>query len=210
MIEPNLQTVIPEIENRTGMFNLDAATRVGDRLRPPAGQGCFDDNARRIFRRFLDDNFGGHDFYTVSNVAVNFKRRGDLLCASAAYQAYFCAEDDYDKELIWPWIKVMLLAKNFEDAWRLSGYLYAFNACINRSRRASGESLSAYSSWGSTPPLYWGDWVPGAYLRQISGRGLSSKREVEDAISAYGGSDYWNNFWLTDSEYNEFRDAFWG
>ena len=195
------------IEAKIGMCMMDALKRVGQNLAPKdprmTALGPEGDEMRLgIIRDLRAQDI---DWPTLPMAAAEFKRQGDLGMANTLYATYCLVEEPYDKSYIWPWMKVLFLAKNFEEASLLLTYLYTFNVRYNLMRLADGESLSDYAAWGSKPPVSFDDYSPSQFLRQVSDRQLASRDEVEEAIQAYGGSDYWRrNFYLSYSDYQEF------
>lgn len=151
----------------------------------------------------------GVSIQDLPRAAAQAKRDGDLGQANRLYSIYCDLEEPYSKTYIWAWIKVLLLAKRFEDARFLLYYLHEFNAYLNELRVAEGESLDDYAAWGSKPPRMSDDFNPLRYLRQVSDRPFSTREETEEAIQAYGGSDYWRtHFHLTENDYADFLRVF--
>ena len=203
----SLSSVRGIVEAKIGMCTMDALKRAGQNLAPRnprmTALGPGDDEVRLEIMRDLQRQ--GVDYQMLPMMATELKRQGDLNTANNLYATYCLVEDPYDKSYIWPWMKVLFLAKNFEEASLLLTYLYAFNVRYNLLRLADGESLSDYAAWGSKPPVSFDEYDPPQYLRQVSDRRLASRDEVEEAIQAYGGSDYWRrNFNLSYSDYQEF------
>ena len=199
------------IEAKIGMCVVGALKRENGCLAPisqdmtaftPEGEGL----RRELVAGLKASNTSVNSLPTV---AVELKRQGNLEAANIAYSTYCMLEEPYDKQYIWPWMKVLLLAKDFEGAAVLLSYLHAFNVRFNLLRVAEGESLDEYLMWGSKPPLSFDEYDAAAYLRQVSDRQFASRAEVEEAIRAYGGSAYWNlHFSLSEGEYEQFQKAF--
>lgn len=200
------------IESKIGMCLVNALRREGYSLAPsdPSMTALTPsaEQSRKLGVEVMKSS--GLSFEQLQSMAVEEKRQGNLQDASKLYGIVCYLENPYTKTYIWGWIKVMLLAKNFEQAELLLRYLYCFNVRLNLLRMADGESLSDYAAWGSIPPTDFRKYEPRGYLEQVSDRSFSSLAEAEESIRGYGGSEFWNReFFLTPSEYQEFLKCFW-
>lgn len=150
----------------------------------------------------------GLDVNALPLMAVEAKRAGDLDAANKMYTMFMYAEEPYRMDYLWPWAKIMLLAKSFRDAELILHYLYFYNVRMNLLRRADGEYVPDRDAWGITP-LSFDAYSPLSWLRQCSSRGFSTKEETEAAIKAYGGSDYWQrNFSMSYDDWRDFQRWF--
>lgn len=145
----------------------------------------------------------------VTNEATNLKRNGDLVGANQKYMEIERNGTKLTKDHIWPWCKVLMLAKNFDDLKYLIEYLYSFNACYNRLCKKEGytEVFDAYKQYGTEAPVNY-SCDAGYYLRSLCESALASKDEIEWRFAQYGGSDRWSNYKLTDSEFESFKRNF--
>ena len=130
--------------------------------------------------------------------ATELKRSGDLNGANQIYINIFRDQKKLDKEYIWPWCKIMILAKNFADLDLLLRFLYALNV---------REHITDATSRGERPTRSFGC-NTALYLRNLCDSALASKDEVSWRFAQYGGSDYWKSYQLTDAQYRKFLTYF--
>ena len=194
------------LETKCGMIMAGACVRDGYTLVPVESKyrDMALEAARGLSNAGLPTSVEG-----LQALAVDAKRAGDLETANSYYKLILAVEYPYRKIYIWGWIKVMLLAKNWDDAHFLLYYLYEFNAAVNRSRIAAGDSMADYRMWGLTPHT---EIVPrdlAGYLREVGDCPFSTKQETEEKIRACGGSEYWNTHYsLSQNDYNAFTKLF--
>ena len=139
--------------------------------------------------------------------AVMYKREGHLSEANQVYTNIMRNQRKLDQAYIWPWCKVMILAKDFSGLELLVRFLYAFNVRENIITRNAGGSFEDYEAYGSQPYF---DFACNSalYLRDLCESPLASKDEVEWRFRQYGGSEYWNAYSLNDKEYEDFLKFF--
>lgn len=85
--------------------------------------------------------------------AVELKRNARLREADWIYSNIFEQEEKLDKEYVWAWCKIMILAKRFLDLDLLLRYLHALNARENILSAAIGDDFSDYRAYGSEPVM---------------------------------------------------------
>lgn len=139
--------------------------------------------------------------------AVMYKREGHLSEANQVYINIMRNQGKLDKDYIWPWCKVMILAKDFSGLELLVRLLHAFNVRENIVVRDAGGSFESYEAYGSQPSF---DFAcnPALDLRDLCDSPLARKDEVEWRFRQYGGSEYWNAYSLNDIEYENFLKYF--
>lgn len=130
--------------------------------------------------------------------AATLKRLGDLNGANQIYINIFRSQKLLDNEYIWPWCKIMILAKNFADLDVLLRFLYAFNIRENITEAESHNGRAVYSF----------DCNTALYLRDLCDSALANKDEVSWRFTQYGGSDHWKSYCLSDEEYRDFLKYF--
>lgn len=145
----------------------------------------------------------------MQSKAVSLKREGNLAAANKIYCELFNTETKLNKELLWGWCKILILAKNFEDLSFLITYLYDFNCRYNIlcSQLGNYEVLDEYKRWGRTAPTDF-KCNPAIELRNLCSDNLATREETQTRFSQFGGSPYWNSYRLTDSEYRDFLKYF--
>lgn len=145
----------------------------------------------------------------TTSEAADLKRNGDLNGANQKYMDITRNGTKLDKNHIWPWCKVLMMAKNFDDLKYLVEYLYSYNACYNRLCEKSGynEVFAAYRQYGTEAPMGY-SCDAGYYLRTLCESALATKDEIEWRFAQFGGSDLWSNYKLTDSEFESFKRNF--
>jgi hypothetical protein len=204
-----------------------------------------DESTKRLITErinsFRTARYGYNSYFqsqTVSDLvdrAVQCKRNGDLLSANALYLRTV-HEDGLDSAVIWGWVKVLLLAKNFADAQLLLHYNHAMLVrWYQLEEYHPGNKLEDYKenidilmplrtvgSTGTTPPINLNaansfsfydllstfTFKPFSYLTAKAKIYLYDKNAVEQKIASFGGSDYWNNYYLTNDEFNSFLSYF--
>lgn len=181
----------------------------------------------------FDSYFKTGEVRNAVDQAVQLKRNGNLEAANDIYMRVV-REDGFDSGVIWGWIKVMLLAKNFVDAQLLLRYEHAMlvryyqldeyhpNNTLEFYKETQGKGFPMHLTYhGDTRPappvnydvadtISWYDLLstftfrPFSYLTAKAVINLGDKREVEEKITAFGGSAYWNRYFLSEGEYRDF------
>lgn len=203
----NLDDVRTEIEDEIRYLSVSELEE-SDYLRPSR---LFDRSMRpsEIFE--LWDKLGiqrtMENYMGLIQQAMELKRQGDLDGANRIYINLFRNQTKRDKEFIWPWCKVMILAKNFADLDTLIRYLHTYNVRQNLVEEKAGGRFERYRRYGNLPEKEF-EFNASLYLREVCESALASKNEVEWRFKQYGGSAYWAEYQLSDDEYLEFINYF--
>lgn len=146
----------------------------------------------------------------LNKAATNYKRQGDLVRAHQTYCESLKVEPKFDSTVIWGWVKVLLLAKDWEGAAKLLDYHEAMMVVWMRIMRDEGNSeyFRDLELWGREPRFTF-DYDLGESLRENCSCALADKSEVEGKFASYGGSPFWQrSYYLTDEEFREFLRVF--
>lgn len=146
----------------------------------------------------------------LNRTAAQYKRQGDLFRAHRAYCESLKIEPKFDSAVIWGWVKVLLLAKEWDEAARLLDYHEAMMVVWMRIMRDEGNNqyFRDLELWGRKPRFAF-DYDLGESLRENCSCALSDKHEVEEKIASYGGTPYWQErYRLTDKEFQDFIRVF--
>lgn len=140
--------------------------------------------------------------------AYDLKCDGDLRGAETRFEQIFNEENFYSQEYVWRWCKLLLLAKNFKDAYRMLEHYHAIRSAWLRVAAEMGEAefLLHNDSYGVNNFARSCN-IP-AWLRALTNSNLDTKECVEERLKLYGGSPYWDAYELTENEYEEFRSYF--
>lgn len=134
--------------------------------------------------------------------AISAKRRGDLKEANQLYIDAATDEDVLVVDYIWGWFKVLLLAKNFEEAQLILRYYHALavskNFMLRYERELDFEETSIQECFLTM------SFDAYSVFQEATDTWPLRKEDVEKKISLFGGSDYWNSYSLTAEEYDSF------
>lgn len=142
--------------------------------------------------------------------AVFLKRQGNLKEADAIYCDILKSQiitGQYDKDFLWGWCKILMLAKDFKDLDLVIEYLHTCNVRENLLRKEHGDQFEAYRMMGKEPELSFA-FDHGSYLKRLCDCELSTKEEAQQRFSEYGGSALWNNYRLSNEEYADLNKYF--
>ena len=134
--------------------------------------------------------------------AIAAKREGDLEEANRLYLEVVADEDVLVIDYVWGWFKVLLLAKNFEEAQLVLRYYHALAVSKNFMLRYESEldfEETAIQECFLTMNFDAYD----VFLNATSTWPLG-KRGVEEKIALFGGSEYWESYSLKREEYDNF------
>ena len=134
--------------------------------------------------------------------AIAAKREGDLEEANRLYLEVVADEDVLVVDYVWGWFKVLLLAKNFEEAQLVLRYYHALAVSKNFMLRYESEldfEETAIQECFLTMNFDAYD----VFLNATSTWPLG-KRGVEEKIALFGGSEYWESYSLKREEYDNF------
>ena len=134
--------------------------------------------------------------------AIVAKREGDLEKANRLYLEVVADEDVLVVDYVWGWFKVLLLAKNFEEAQLVLRYYHALAVSKNFMLRYESEldfEETAIQECFLTMNFDAYD----VFLNATSTWPLG-KRGVEEKIALFGGSEYWESYTLKREEYDNF------
>ena len=134
--------------------------------------------------------------------AIAAKREGDLEEANRLYLEVVADEDVLVVDYVWGWFKVLLLAKNFEEAQLVLRYYHALAVSKNYMLRYESEldfEETAIQECFLTMNFDAYD----VFLNATSTWPLG-KRGVEEKIALFGGSEYWKSYSLKREEYDNF------
>ncbi|WP_165062942.1 ankyrin repeat domain-containing protein [Adlercreutzia sp. ZJ154] len=134
--------------------------------------------------------------------AVNKKRNGDLEAANALYIEATADDDILVVDTVWGWFKVLLLSKNFEDAYLILRYYHALAASKNHLLKNEGE-LDFDNTFISSSFLTL-EFDAFTAFYQATNTWPMDKEAVEEKISAFGGSNLWANYHLSPDQYDCF------
>lgn len=141
----------------------------------------------------------------LAKEATDAKRLGNLELANEYYIKAFDSDAIFNTDVIWGWVKVLLLAKNFRDARLVMRYYSAISARHNEfyevihpeidldhisssARTFDFDGFTAFYEYTNTYPM--------------------DKESVIKKIQAFGGSAAWENYDLTTDEYDYFLRCF--
>lgn len=87
--------------------------------------------------------------------ATECKRQGDLVRANELYCESFKIEPKYSSEVIWGWVKVLLLAKDWEGAKKVLEYHEMMMVAWMRLMRDEGNEqyFREIRMWGKRAPV---------------------------------------------------------
>lgn len=134
--------------------------------------------------------------------AIAAKREGDLEEANRLYLEVVADEDVLVVDYVWGWFKVLLLAKNFEEAQLVLRYYHALAVSKNFMLRYESEldfEETAIQECFLTMNFDAYD----VFLNATSTWPLG-KKGVEEKIALFGGSEYWKSYSLKREEYDNF------
>lgn len=134
--------------------------------------------------------------------AVSMKRGGDLEAANALYIRATADDDVLVVDTVWGWFKVLLLSKNFEDAYLILRYYHALAASKNHLLKNEGE-LDFDNTFISSSFLTL-EFDAFTAFYQATNTWPMDKEAVEEKISTFGGSDLWTNYHLSPDQYDRF------
>lgn len=141
----------------------------------------------------------------LAKEATDAKRFGNLELANEYYIKAFDSDVTFNTDVIWGWVKVLLLAKNFRDARLVMRYYSAISARHNEfyevihpeidldhisssARTFDFDGFTAFYEYTNTYPM--------------------DKESVVEKIRAFGGSAAWDDYDLTNDEYDYFLRCF--
>lgn len=144
------------------------------------------------------------------DLAVIAKRKGNLKEASKLYSTAFKLRPKYDSTVAWGWMKIFLLAKDWDNAKRILLFHDAIMAAWNQLKQANGDVnfFQECKDCGFTPFFDFSDHT-NITLRERSHSSLASRAETQARFCSYGGSDYWDwNYSLTEQDFQDFLKVF--
>lgn len=142
--------------------------------------------------------------------ATEYKRQGDLVRANELYCESFKIEPKYSSEVIWGWVKVLLLAKDWEGAKKVLEYHEMMMVAWMRLMRDEGNEqyFREIRMWGREPQFEFA-FNPGKAIRENCGCDLASRAQTEGKIASYGGSGFWKcSYNLSEAEFRDFLTVF--
>lgn len=131
-------------------------------------------------------------------------RANELYCES------FRIEPKYSSDVIWGWVKVFLLAKDWEGAKKILEYHEMMMVAWMRLMRSEGNEqyFRDIQMWGREPQFEF-TFNPGKAIRENCGCDLASRAQVEGKIASYGGSAFWQcSYSLSKAEFRDFLAVF--
>ena len=134
--------------------------------------------------------------------AIAAKREGDLEEANRLYLEVVVDEDVLVVDYVWGWFKVLLLAKNFEEAQLVLRYYHALAVSKNFMLRYESE-LDFEETVIQECFLTMNFDAYDVFLNATSTWPLG-KRGVEEKIALFGGSEYWESYSLKREEFDNF------
>ncbi|MEC4176672.1 ankyrin repeat domain-containing protein [Adlercreutzia sp. R7] len=140
----------------------------------------------------------------LATIATKEKRKGNLQRANELYMAACSLDSIFDTDVLWGWIKVLLLAKNFKDA----NYVMRYFSTICARDNARREQLEDTPLDGLPISARTFDFDGYTAFYEFTNTFPLDQNEVEQKIRAFGGSHAWENYRLTTDEYDKFLRYF--
>ena len=145
------------------------------------------------------------------NMAVDYKRRGDLAMSNKYFCESFRRLETFHSPFVWSWCKTMILAKNWLALRDLLEHHFYIMVVWNRLMREEGNQafFDSYRACNMVPYFEFGDFHAGEHLRDQVHSPLMEKEEATIRLSQFGGSPYWDqNYRITDDEWGDFIRIF--